>query len=437
MVVFLMAGPPLDQQSGYDASSSRGALEFESIEANQQRRGVSVLSSLLGQLLGAGRQPGHTRVVGRSDHESLYQGLEVAQQRALLQRSQRLQETMVPGPSGGDSVAPRTGGGPSGIRATLVAHRPPVAPHSLLYKSWEQWQSAAMPSGDMHSMPAVTSGSDVHHLPFFVIAGAQKGGTTYLRWLLVQHPLLESGYGLHGEKRGEPHFFDWGYLTKLTGSDGVARPHSTVARRYARMFRMPLDKFVATNGSTLFFDTTPAYVVETDTVPKRLTSLLPSIRVIVVFRDPTDRYRSELQMEVCRSRLFLSSMAREYHRHGQMRLYLTEQHPKKPLRRGLYADQLEIWFEFVSRDALLILTSDELYSDPLTTAAKALGFLGLAEVTPTGFTFNLHAPKNAACKKDMSSYLDESELAQLRTFYLEKNRRLPELAPGTVFPWLA
>jgi hypothetical protein len=132
----------------------------------------------------------------------------------------------------------------------------------------------------------VAVGAQVHHLPYFSVIGAQKAGTTYLRWLLVQHPNLESGDGLHGETRGEPHFFDWGY------PDGAST--AEVARKYSKMFHRPRALF---NGSVAYFDTTPAYVVELE-VPGRVHALLPGMRLIVIIRDPTDRYRSELQVTI-------------------------------------------------------------------------------------------------------------------------------------------
>jgi hypothetical protein len=279
-------------------------------------------------------------------------------------------------------------------------------PYHDLYHEWSDWAQKGSPHGDALHNPAVALGEsgDVRHLPFFAICGAQKAGTTYLRWLLVQHPLLESGDGLHGETRGEPHFFDWGYPS---GADTKA----AVATKYSRSFHLTRQQFIlrnrsvvrsttkAWNSSTmtrlrlhcfvrsamrisclygmvtsllltlisslgnsqttiykrikLFFDTTPSYMVSGN-VPGRLHRILPHIKLIFILRNPTDRYRSELQMEVCRARFV--QISSQFHTRGKMAKYLESEAPardgeafgriaasKEPLRRGLYVSSC-LWF---------------------------------------------------------------------------------------------
>jgi hypothetical protein len=176
---------------------------------------------------------------------------------------------------------------PPVLKTEVIVQRP----KHVLYKSWSDWINNGQPHGSIESLPGVASGDTAHYMPHFAIIGAQKGGTTYLRWLLVQHPNLESGDGLHGETRGEPHFFDWGYPSGRKGDDKLA-----VVEKYAKMFHSPKSK--GGESGTLYFDTTPAYIVEQE-VPLRLHNLLPNIKLIAIVRDPTDRYRSELQVSLC------------------------------------------------------------------------------------------------------------------------------------------
>ena len=307
-----------------------------------------------------------------------------------------------------------------------------IVPHHDEFQSWSAWADKGSPHGQLQHGPAVAlSNERVNHLPFFIIGGAQKAGTTYLRFLLDQHPFLESGDGLHGEARGEPHFFDWAY-------PGKAASKSVVASTYSKYFHISRRQFSAVNGSVLFFDTTPAYLVE-DAVPGRVKSLLPEMRLLFIVRDPTDRYRSELQMEICRARF--GQISNQYHIHGKMSNYLNVERgtslAKKPLRRGLYVDQFERWLRFFPRHNMLIITSDELYATPEKITSDVLHFLfrDTGSLDSSAFKFNFKAPRNAACKSDLSTFIDDQELEQLRSFYHEKNRRLPALL-GVHFPWV-
>ena len=108
----------------------------------------------------------------------------------------------------------------------------------------------------------------------------------------------------------------------------------------------------------------------------------------------------------------------------------------KPLKRGLYADQLSAWLKRFPRGQLLVLTSDQLYKAPQTAVDRVLAFLGVGQ--PSGFAFDFKAPRNAACKKDMAPYVDDGELAAMRVYYKEHNAALPGLVGDeATFPWLA
>ena len=81
---------------------------------------------------------------------------------------------------------------------------------------------------------------------------------------------------------------------------------------------------------------------------------------------------------------------------------------------------------------MLILSSDVLYKKTERATAAVLAFLfdrvdDSLSAGRSEFKFNFKAPKNSACKKDMSNYIDDGELEQLGTFYQERNRRLPAL----------
>jgi hypothetical protein len=141
-------------------------------------------------------------------------------------------------------------------------------------------------------------------------------------------------------------------------------------------------------------------------------------------------------MEICRARL--GEISDQFHVHGKMSSYL--QYPPsamhKPLKRGLYKDQFVKWFELFPKDALLVLTSDLLYSRPEDSVNQVLSFLSVNTITPPDFKFNYKAPKNAACKNDMGPYIDAGELDALKQYYVQHNQGLDVLL-SMQFPWLS
>ena len=94
-------------------------------------------------------------------------------------------------------------------------------------------------------------------LPLFVIAGAQKGGTTYLRQVLNEHPMLDAGHGWFGKGKcgSEIHLL----LTmavvanRIEAAGGISSPKgrsilASHVSRYANAFRFPTCRGVAGAG---------------------------------------------------------------------------------------------------------------------------------------------------------------------------------------------
>lgn len=167
-----------------------------------------------------------------------------------------------------------------------------------IFESWVEWVSFGGPNNST-SVATVMKGNELHQLPVFSLIGAQKSGTTYLKWLLNQHPELESGYGINGRPRDECHFFDAGYEESLT--------KASIAEAYATLFRSPtnvsgapaslteLDITAKKLQNIIWFDDTPRYLVNTE-VPERMRVLIPTMKLIVLLRDPTERYESQMKV---------------------------------------------------------------------------------------------------------------------------------------------
>lgn len=107
--------------------------------------------------------------------------------------------------------------------------------------------------------------------PDFLILGAQKSGTTTLFNQLIRHP------GCAGARRKEVRYFD--------RDDNYNKGKDW----YEGSFYRPLVM------SGLFFEATPEYLYRSY-VPKRIHSHYPSIKLIVVLRDPVSRAYSAWNM---------------------------------------------------------------------------------------------------------------------------------------------
>lgn len=196
-------------------------------------------------------------------------------------------------------------------------------------------------------------------LPDFVILGTQRGGTTSLYNWLVSHPDVTPAF------KKEPHYFDGNYHRGARWY----RAHFPIGRR-GRM----------TGESSPFLLFHPL-------APERAARDLPSrTRFLVLLRDPTERAISqywlwrkqgnweeetlERAIELEQERL---APMEERFRNGE------RSHPHVAhsyLARGEYAEQLQRWFDAVGRERILVVESEQLFSDP-EAARQILNWLGL------------------------------------------------------------
>jgi len=257
-----------------------------------------------------------------------------------------------------------------------------------------------------HALRRASAGS--RPLPGFLIVGAQKAGTTSLLDLLCQHP------GVGAPVRKEVHFFDHEFDR---GPDWY-RAHFPRAR-----------------AATVSGEATPYYLFH-PLAPRRAAELVPDAHLIVLLRDPIDRAFSQHNHERVlgfEQLDFEAALAAEAARLGgeEERLIaepgyrsFAHQHHSY-LERGRYAGQLERWLECYPRERVLVLSAEDLFADPVSTAAEAQVFLGLERLAPADT-----AAKNAR------SYapIEPAARARLRAEFAADNARLYELV-GRDFGW--
>jgi hypothetical protein len=182
--------------------------------------------------------------------------------------------------------------------------------------------------------------------PSWLGIGAQRSGTTWLTDLLVQHPRV--GLGTNGKK--EQHL-----LHKV--GDG-REPMSA----YAALFP---------DDGVRRGEWTPQYLRHAST-PGAVARLLPDVPVLVVLRDPVERFRSAMRLAATRE--------------------ASGQKPPWPYPvpitvqtwTGMYADQLAMWAAAVGRDRLHVLVYEQVRLDPQATLDRLWALLGLDPVPLTG-----------------------------------------------------
>ncbi len=243
-------------------------------------------------------------------------------------------------------------------------------------------------------------------LPNFLVIGGQRCGTTSLHDLLCKHPNIRSA------NTKEVHYFDGGL-------DWDIDKYSLGENWYRAQFPIVRNKKV--------FESSPLYLFD-EKVPQRIASTVPDVKLIVLLRNPIDRAISHYNHEV---RLgheklpLLPALKFEEERltdnsQNAERIHFTRIHFSYK-SRGLYYDQIERYLSFFPRKSLLIIKSEELFSDPVRSMALIFNFLGLNSVTiKYGDLRKLNASKVIySVPSDVLDYLAK--------YYYKGNLKLEEL----------
>lgn len=213
--------------------------------------------------------------------------------------------------------------------------------------------------------------ASIRLLPDFIIIGAQRCGTTSLYHYLCTHPSIAPS------AKKEVHFFD------LSFKNGI--------KWYRRHFPTWLCKFYRRRirqQRIVTGEATPIYMFH-PLAPHRISRFLPEVKLIVLLRNPIDRAYSHYWLQVRRGNETLSfpeAIECEPERlwGERQRIILHEGDYYSPaywqfsyLSRGIYVDQLEIWYRLFPKEQFLILCSEDFYAVPATTLNRTFAFLDL------------------------------------------------------------
>jgi hypothetical protein len=255
-------------------------------------------------------------------------------------------------------------------------------------------------------------------LPSFIIAGAQKAGTTSLFGYLAEHPQCAASL------TKEVHFFD----RTFARGESWYRMHFplSAAAEYAP----------GSDRKRHTFESSPYYMFD-PRVPERMRRLLPDVKIIFLLRNPASRAYSHYQHSRRRGREPLSfegAIAAEDARLiGEHQRLLHEADYQSPahqrysyLARGLYVDQLRHWQSYFPAEQMLALQAERMFQQPEPVLHQVLDFLGLERWSPNRFG-NRYA---GSYSEPMATATRE----QLKQYFAPHNARLFELL-GTRYDW--
>ena len=203
----------------------------------------------------------------------------------------------------------------------------------------------------------------------FVVAGAQKAGTTALAQFLAGHPQIRVA------AVKEVHLFDApDYSPSWTPRE--------IDERYRPHFEH--QDFERGGDGLLLGEATPIYLFLRE-VAAELKRYNPALRVIVLLRDPVRRAISHYHMEKARGAerlpLSLALLAEPWRLHRCRNPRATDAATRvhSYRRRGLYSHQLRNLFASFGRSQVLLVRSESLSDNHDATLRRVFAFLGVSE----------------------------------------------------------
>ncbi|XP_018329717.1 heparan sulfate glucosamine 3-O-sulfotransferase 3B1 [Agrilus planipennis] len=283
----------------------------------------------------------------------------------------------------------------------------------------------------IHQVPIITlTGSDaypkyrffrqqglqpIRQLPTALIIGVKKGGTRALLEFIRIHPDVRAA-------GCEVHFFD---------------------KHYSKGFEWYRHHMPLTLDGQITVEKTPSYFITRD-APQRVKLMNPSIKLLVIVRDPVTRAISDYTQAISK-KPEMQSFERLVFFNGSQIINTSW----GPIKLGIYARFLKRWLVYFPLKQLLFVSGERLIVDPAIELKRVQNFLGIkCVVTEKHFYFN--STKGFPClfKSERRStphclgktkgrnhpHIDPAVLQRLRDFYRPFNDQFYHMT-GINFGW--
>ena len=188
----------------------------------------------------------------------------------------------------------------------------------------------------------------------FILAGAQKSGTTALHYSLSRHPDIAMG------DQQEIHFFDDDALF-------VSEPDYEQLHKHYPLLA----------PSTLAGDCTPSYIYH-EPAAERIWKYNPEIKLLIILRSAVDRAFAHWNMQRYRGREpldFFDAVREEKTRVAGAPA--AEARRFAYVNRGFYGQQLARLFNFFPREQVKVVKFEEFKEKQRETLNSIFSFLGL------------------------------------------------------------
>lgn len=257
-------------------------------------------------------------------------------------------------------------------------------------------------------------------VPYLIIIGAQKGGTTSMAQWLQEHPQIQEG---RFPKKRESHFFHGVFAglleeraqKKWIGTD--EQFYCWARQRYAEVvFEVAtmMDGMVDGRNPAITFDKTPVNI-HLKNCPEYVAKICTwGAKILVLLRNPVDRAYSQHQMDIVKTSRYGTFEERIREEVTRMRKVGLNDMPLLPinatmediealdfpslsrtpeqeqvafeqlikmplLKKGLYAIQLREWLKWIPRSDIFIQLYEDLKRDPDATYRTLQQWLGLQD----------------------------------------------------------
>lgn len=245
-------------------------------------------------------------------------------------------------------------------------------------------------------------------LPTFLIIGAQKSGTHWLRFNLGLHPDVFSANGeiwfFNNRDRYNDLGVDW-YRSQFEGWAG--------------------EPIVGESTSGyLFWRHHPA------TVADRIKEVVPQVRLLAILRNPIDRAQSALVHHI-----EMGALPRDADLLQLVRATPPEHEPLGIISGGWYAASLEPYLRLFG-EQVLVLLHDDISIDPRAFYAEATRHVGASPgFVPTGLEQVRHSHQEGPSAEPSRQPLTASQRSELYSYFAEDVARLEAMIGRDLSRW--